>query len=549
VTDDRPWLAQYAGRPPSLELRHEDALSMARAGLREMGDAPWLHYFTSSLSGNQVQRDSDALAVHLAAAGVGRGDRVAVQLQNQPQFILALLATWKLGAVFVPVNPMYRARELAHLLSDSGATALVLLEDVWDAWARDVVRDSPVRAVLTTSALDYLDDGELPEMLAGIERHRPGDAEDFVDVIGRHRGSAPPELHPAPGDIASMVYTSGTTGPPKGATNTHRNMAFQGHSWPAWIGLGADDRLMAVAPLFHITGLAGHAAAALCVPMPIVLAYRFDAAETLRLMEHHRTTYTVAAITAFTALMNCDALAATDLSAWRVAYSGGAPVPAALVAQFREATGITIHNCYGLTETTSATHIAPIGVATPIDPTSGALSIGLPVFDTACEIHDDDGRPLPPGEIGQLVIGGPEVVPGYWQKPEETANAFPDGRLRTGDVGFMDRAGWFYLVDRSKDLILAAGYKVWPREVEDVLYEHPAVREAAVVGVPDEYRGETVRAFVSLKPGREATADELIAFCKERMAAYKYPRIVDFVDELPKTLTGKILRRELRERD
>jgi long-chain acyl-CoA synthetase len=205
-------------------------------------------------------------------------------------------------------------------------------------------------------------------------------------------------------------------------------------------------------------------------------------------------------------------------------------------------------NIYGLTETTSPSHCVPIGVEAPTDPDSGALSVGVPIFNTVVRVIGEDGADLPPGEIGEFVTSGPQVVPGYWDKPEETEHALPGGALHTGDVGFMDAAGWFYLVDRKKDQINAAGYKVWPREVEDVLYEHEAVREAAVVGVPDEFRGETVKAFVSLKRGAEADEATLIAHCKDRMAAYKYPRMVEFVDELPKTASGKVLRRELRDR-
>jgi len=205
-----------------------------------------------------------------------------------------------------------------------------------------------------------------------------------------------------------------------------------------------------------------------------------------------------------------------------------------------------VHQAYGLTETTSPSHFQPLGVLAPVDDASGALSVGVPIYNTVVSIVDDKGNDLPPGEIGELVTAGPQVVPGYWGKPEATAESLPGGRLKTGDVGFMTPEGWFFIVDRKKDMINAAGYKVWPREVEDVLYEHPAVREAAVVGVPDDYRGETVKAFVSLRPGQDVAPEELIAFCKERMAAYKYPRFVDIVGELPKTVTGKILRRELR---
>jgi long-chain acyl-CoA synthetase len=226
--------------------------------------------------------------------------------------------------------------------------------------------------------------------------------------------------------------------------------------------------------------------------------------------------------------------------------SGGAPVFPAVVERWEGLTGNYIHNAYGLTETTSPSHVGPFGSRAPVDPTSGALSVGVPVSNTVVRVVDDDGRDLPVGEVGEIVIRGPQVVPGYWNKPEETAHALPEGELHTGDVGFMDADGWFYLVDRKKDQINAGGYKIWPREVEDVLYGHPAVREAAVVGVPDSYRGETVKAVVSLKAGAELQPDELIAFARERMAAYKYPRVVEVVDELPKTVSGKILRRELR---
>src|SRR5690242_5153871 len=229
-------------------------------------------------------------------------------------------------------------------------------------------------------------------------------------------------------------------------------------------------------------------------------------------------------------------------------WSGGAPIPPSTVKAFQAQFGQYIHNIYGLTETTSPSHGVPAGAIAPIDETSGALSVGVPVYNTVVRIVGDDGQDLPPGEIGEIVTSGPMVVPGYWNKPEETAHALPGGALHTGDVGYMDEAGWFYLVDRKKDQINAGGYKVWPREVEDVLYQHEAVREAAVVGVPDEYRGETVKAYVSLRPGQQVTAEELIAFCRQQMAAYKYPRQIEFLDELPKTVSGKLLRRELRAR-
>jgi long-chain acyl-CoA synthetase len=245
--------------------------------------------------------------------------------------------------------------------------------------------------------------------------------------------------------------------------------------------------------------------------------------------------------------MNDAAAADTDFSALEKVYSGGAPIAPAIVERWEKLTGAYIHNIYGLTETTSPSHGVPYGTRAPVDESSGALSVGVPIFNTVVRIVNEDDEEQPVGEVGEIVTSGPQVVPGYWEKPEETEHALPGGALHTGDVGFMDEDGFFYLVDRAKDQINAAGYKVWPREVEDALVEHEAVKEAAVIGVPDEYRGETVKAFVSLKADTSVEPDELIAFCKERMAAYKYPRQVEIIDEVPKTATGKILRRELRD--
>ena len=298
-------------------------------------------------------------------------------------------------------------------------------------------------------------------------------------------------------------------------------------------------------------GLIAHVAVAALTGMPIIMFYRFDPAEMLRLTEKWHGSFTVAAITVFIALLNHPDIKMRNLSSMKKIYSGGAPVSPAIVENFQEITGAYIHNIYGLTETTSPSHATPLGGRAPVDPDSGALAVGVPIPNTICRVVDvTTGEDLPVGEVGELITKGPEVVAGYWQKPEETANAIRDGYLYTGDVAKMDEEGWFYIVDRKKDMIIVSGYKVWPRDVEDTLYQHPAVREAAVIGVADAYRGETVKAYVALKSGYEGKVkpEELIEFCKERMANYKYPRHIEFLDEVPKTVTGKFLRRELRDK-
>jgi long-chain acyl-CoA synthetase len=549
IYDERPWLKRYpASYPSDIEIEHGNALEMFRSTAERIPDAPAIFYFDQAISFKELDELSDALAVGLRDQGFEPEDRLAVYLQNVPQFSITMLATWKAGGITVSVNPMLKGREATTILADSGAKALVTLESLWDEVARDIVGDTDVTLCITTSELDFLGE-EVPSLLADVTRRRDEETLDLIELVERHRGSSlePPELKGD--DVAFLTYTSGTTGPPKGAMNTHSNVVFNSQTYREWGDLTDQDAVLAVAPLFHITGLIAHIGVSLLTGMPMVLFYRFEPETALELIERHRATFTVGAIPVFIALMNASGAKNRDASSLSKIFSGGAPVAPATVEAYEKAFGAYIHNIYGLTETTSPSHFTPRGTRAPVDETSGALAVGVPVFNTMVRICDDDGNDLQPGEVGEIVTEGPQVVPGYWNQPEETENAIPGGRLHTGDVGVMDEGGWFYVVDRKKDQINAAGYKVWPREVEDVIYGHEAVLEAAVVGVPDEYRGETVKAFVSLKEGASLTADELIAFCKERMAAYKYPRQVEFVDELPKTVSGKMLRRELRERE
>jgi long-chain acyl-CoA synthetase len=549
---DRPWLGLYQrGKPADITPEHSDALSMWRSGLARFGDRPFLYYFDAPVTAEAVEADSDALAAAFAARGLGRGDRIALYLQNMPQFVIGLLAAWKLGAIAVPVNPMLRERELRYVLRDCGARAIISLQDLWNAVAAGAVGGTAVETAISTSPLDYLGDPDgrgLPPVLAGCARQATPGALDLAGVVRGQRGARPDPVALGPSDVALLTYTSGTTGDPKGAMNTHGNVTFNATVFREWMSLTPDDTVLAGAPLFHITGLIAHLGVAMLVPMPMALGYRFEPATINRLISRHHCSFTVMAITAFTAMANDPSIADCDLSSLTKAYSGGAPIAPSIVERFEREAGPYIRNIYGLTETTSPSHAVPFGRRAPVDPASGALSVGVPVFNTIARIVDDAGNDLPPGEIGEIVTSGPMVVPGYWNRPDATRQTLPGGELHTGDVGFMDPDGWFYLVDRKKDMIVAAGYKVWPREVEDTLLRHPAVREAAVVGVPDEYRGETVWAYVSLRPGAAATPDELIAFCRSQLAAYKYPRRVEILPELPKTPTGKLLRRELRSR-
>jgi long-chain acyl-CoA synthetase len=573
VYRDKPWLARYRpGQPNSIAPEYGTMLEAFRASVARVPDRVAIRYFDGSLTLADLDRASSALAAVLVARGFQAGDRLALYLQNNPAFVIGLLAAWKAGGAAVAVNPMNKDRELTYLLGDSGARALLCLDSLYAGVARGVIggigsRRTAVETVITASELDWqtrCDSRVLsaPRMPRGASEDGVLDLLDLVagagsGGVGSSTGGASDAAlteesaqDPDPSDVAVLTYTSGTTGQPKGAMNTHAGMMHGCCTYREWMELTPADSVLGIAPLFHITGLIGHVCLSLLLPCPLVLTHRFHAGAMLDALREYRPTFTTGAITALTRLGDESALAgspADDFASLRTVYSGGAPIAPAVNEAFRASTGIYIHNIYGLTETNSPTHAVPLGAAAPVDPATGALSIGVPVFGTSARIIDDDGAETPVGQIGEIAIGGPQVIPGYWNRPDESAAALPGGELRTGDVGFMDAAGWFYLVDRKKDMINASGYKIWPREVEDLLYTHPAVREVAVIGVPDSERGETVKAFVSLKAGAAVTSEELIAYGRETMAAYKYPRIVEIIDELPKTLTGKILRRQLRD--
>lgn len=545
VYDEKVWLSQYSpAQRQSRTIEFDNALTMFDATVRRDPECHIIRYFDGHITARELDELSNAFAAGITDAGFHPGERVAIYAQNVPQFVIAQLGTWKAGGIAVSANPMYRERELEEVLRDSGATVLVALQALYKDIAERIVGSTDVRIVLTTSELEYQSANR--GALAGVERIDCPGTIDMAAMLERFRGRPAPLVEVGPDTVTVLTYTSGTTGPPKGAMTTHRNLTFNAQTYRDWIGMNADDVILGVAPLFHVTGLVGHVALSLLTGAPLVLMYRMDPADTVETIREQRATFTVGSITAFIALMNAENSSKEALESLTKICSGGAPIPPSTLAAFEDKFGHYIHNMYGLTETTSPSLCVPFGTRAPIDQLTGATSVGVPVYDTVVRVVDDNGNDLPLCEVGELVTAGPQVVAGYWNKPEATADSMPGGALHTGDVGYMDENGWFYLIDRKKDQINASGYKVWPREVEDVLYEHEAVREAAVVGVPDSYRGETVKAFVSLRPGTSVTPEELIAFTRERLATYKCPRSIEIMSAMPKTASGKLLRRELR---
>ncbi|MFF0435978.1 AMP-binding protein [Streptomyces sp. NPDC004327] len=545
----RPWLGRLTAAQRAPIDPPPTVLHAFRAAAARTPDHPALAYFDARIAYRELDALSDSVAGHLAARGVGRGDRVAVMLQNSPHFVLALLGAWKAGAVVVPINPMYKSAEVGHALRDSGARAVVCSDRAWAGHVRATAAEAGVSVALTADErqLQTRDDARVLGFEAVPAGSGRAGADDLL-AVARAGHPAPEGRTPGTDDIALISYTSGTSGTPKGALNLHRGIVHNAERQRAGHPVPPGAVYFALAPLFHITGLVCELGACFANRGTLALAYRFEPGVVLDAFLEHRPAYTVGPSTAYMALAAHPAATPDHFASFLVMSSGGAPVPPALVEKFRAGFGPYLRNGYGLTECTAPCASVPPEHEAPVDPASGTLSVGVPGPDTVVRILDDTGAEVPFGTPGEIAVRGPQVVPGYWRLPEATAAAFPDGELRTGDIGFMDEDGWLYVVDRKKDMINASGFKVWPREVEDVLYTHPAVREAAVVGVPDAYRGETVRAYVSLRPGAGADPAELSAYCAARLAAYKYPREVEILPELPKTTSGKILRRELRSR-
>ncbi len=512
----------------------------------EAPEATALRYFDAEYTAREVDAAASAIAVGLRRLGVRRGDVVGIQLQNVPQFVLVELALWQIGAVALVLNPMYKQRELATIVADARPVGLVGAEGEIEA-AASMLGDLFSGWVLTTREYDASAHG--PRMPDELGRPVAGDLPetDLHTLLARHHGETPGQVELSPDAPALLTYTSGTTGEPKGAVASHANLLATAESTRQWLDLRPGERVLAIAPLFHITGAVAVAVTALVSGAELVFIGRLTPERFLQAVVNYRIQHLCGSITAYNSLLDLPAGNADSFQSLRTVFSGGAPVPPQTVARFQARFGHYIRNIYGMTETASACIAVPLGHEAPVEPSTGTLAIGVPMPGVRVRVRGSDGSVAAPGVQGELEISGPSVTREYLNKPDATAETIVDGWLRTGDVAILDTAGWVYLVDRMKDQINVSGYKVWPREVEDVLYEHRAVREAAVVGRPHPYSGEEVVAYVSLRTGGVATGEEIRAHVKARLAAYKAPKTVVILSELPKTATGKIQRRALRD--
>ena len=536
---EKPWVRVYEGyTSPEMEVYGGSLTDFFRLSVEEHRDKTALTFYGATFGFERLEALSKKMAASLAALGVEKGDRVALMLPNCPQYVISFFATVRLGAVVTQLNPMYVEREIEHLLNDSGAESIVVYSDVYPR-VKDVADQTALKNVIV---VDFK--GE-PEGLA--DGHR-----SFGDLLNTAAKPAPPVEIDAEEDVAVFQYTGGTTGRSKGAMLTHRNLiANVQQALDVFIddpaAFSDNQKIVAVLPFFHIYGFTCVMLFGIRQGLDQLLLPRFDAKEVMELVKNEEPVFFAGVPTMYMALNSTGAdLKEYGFNGVRTYSSGGAALPVNLKRAFEEKAGKTLFEGYGLSEASPVTHFNP-----PFTGESREGSIGVPLPSTDARIADvENGEDeAPVGEPGELVIRGPQVMKGYWNMPEETEKVLRDGWLYTGDVARMDEDGYFYIVDRKKDMIVASGYNIYPREIEEVLFEHEAVAEAVAVGVQDEYRGETVKAFIVKKQGSEVDGEEIISFCKKRLAPYKAPKAVEFRDELPKSTVGKLLRRILAEEE
>ena len=532
---ERPWLEVYEeGRvEPETRIFEGSVYDLFMRAVEEHRGKTALSFYGATFEFGRLQALVEKMAASLAASGVEKGDRVALMLPNCPQYVVSFFATVKLGAIVTQINPMYVQREIEYILNDSGAETIVVFADVYER-VQAVLPDTNLRTVVV------VDFGSEPEGLGFGHR-------SFDDFLSTDADPAlGVEIDPAE-DVAALQYTGGTTGVSKGAMLTHRNLVANVQQTidvfvrdPAQF---SGRKCVGALPFFHIYGLTCVMLFGIELGIEQVLLPRFEVQEALAVFENDRPTMFAGVPTMYMALLASGAdLRKHHLHDVQIFNSGGSALPVNLKRSFEEKVGKPLFEGYGLSEASPVTHNNP-----PFLGQGREGSIGIPIPSTEARVVDvETGETeMPVGESGELIIKGPQVMKGYLNMPEETAETLKDGWLYTGDVAKMDESGYFYIVDRKKDMIVASGYNVYPREIEEVLFEHPDVAEAVAIGVADEYRGQSVKAFVVMRSGAQATEEEVLAFCKERLAPYKTPKAVEFREELPKSAVGKLLRRVL----
>ncbi len=549
-----PWLKTLEGvRKTHLEYRLVPPFTFVKErATNEPNDISIIPYKGKPISYAELLEDIKRMHVALKDLGVSKGDRIAIMLPNIPQYIIAHYAILSLGGIVVQTNPLYTERELNHQMNDSGAKIMITFSQLQDK-AKKVMETTPIEKVIITNLGDYMKSivvflGKLLKKLDDPKFKPYQNHYLWKDLMSKADPNDFKEEEVNLDDVAILQYTGGTTGLSKGAMLTHKNVSVNAQQSREIFNTVKDKEgsLLTVLPMFHSFGLTACMNMSFQLGVPVVLMPKFNASEALKLIEKHKITFFPAVPAMLVALLNDPVIKDVDLSSLTAVISGGAPLPIEVAKQFSQVTDADLVEGYGLSETSPVAFANPVG-SKKIRPKIG--SIGLPAPDTLAKIVDteDYNKTLPIGEVGEICLKGPQVMKGYWNRPEETEKTLIDGWLRTGDIAKIDEEGFAYIVDRKKDLIIVSGYNVVPREVEEVLYEFPKIKEAAVAGLSHPKKGEMVAAWVVLKEGETATEEEIFNYLKENLAPYKLPKKIFFKDDLPKSMIGKVLRRKLKE--
>lgn len=551
---EKVWLASYPKEVPhSIELPEIPVHQFLTQAFESMPNKVAIHFMGREVTYKELYESALKFANYLRSLGVEKGDRVAIMLPNCPQAVIAYYGTMYAGGVVVQTNPLYTERELQYQMTDSGAK-VILVMDILYPRAMKILHETKIENVIVSGIKDYL---PFPKNLVypfiqkkqygfSVKVEHSGTNHLFTEIMKMAKTDKIEQDFDFENDLALLQYTGGTTGYPKGVMLTHKNLIANTLMCDAWMYKckKGEETILGILPFFHVYGMTTVLILSVMQQGKMVLLPKFDAEQALKTIDKQKPTLFPGAPTMYIGLLNHPDLAKYDLSSIKACLSGSAALPLEVQEKFEELTGGRLVEGYGLTETSPVTH------ANPIWDHRINGSIGLPWPNTeAVILRSGESEVLPVGEIGEIAVKGPQVMKGYWNRPEETAMTFADGWFLTGDLGYMDEKGYFYVVDRKKDMIIAGGFNIYPREVEEVLYEHEAVQECIVAGIPDPYRGETVKAYIVLKEGKSVTDKELNEYCRKNLAAYKVPRFYEFRQELPKTAVGKILRRTLIEEE
>ena len=547
---EKPWFQHYPEEiPTSIDYEEQTLQYYLKRAAERYPDKKALHFMGKEMTYSEVYTEAMKLANQLRGLGVEQGDRVAIMLANTPQAVISYYGVLFSGAIVVQTNPLYVEREIEHQMNDSGAKVIICLDLVYPRVSK-VQDKTSLEHVIVTGIKDYL---PFPKNLIYpfIQKKNTGIKVDltyndhlhsFTDFIEKGSDADIPLKIDPKKDLALLQYTGGTTGPAKGVMLTHYNLTVNTQQCESWMYKlePGKEVIMAALPFFHVYGMTTVMNLSIRLGYKMIIMPKFDPKGILKAIEKHRATLYPGAPTMYIGLLNHPDISKHDLSSIKACISGSAPLPVEVQSQFEDITKGKLVEGYGLTET------SPVAIANLIWGKRKPGSIGLPWPDTEIMILSaETGEAAGPKEVGEICIRGPQVMKGYWHLPEATQASFRDDWFLSGDMGYMDEEGYFYIVDRKKDMIIAGGFNIYPREVEEVLYEHEAVQEVCVIGVPDPYRGETVKAFVVLKDDSKVTEEDLDEFARKQLASFKVPRLYEFRDELPKTMVGKILRRVL----